>query len=122
MSSILLSTYFRQTKAEYKLEIEDSRFNYCTFGYNCFNGKQDLYIEILGVIARKMNMEGKASLSLLPVYDKISDELLAEAAQFYIYLVTDQDRYWMHWYKRFSDILECGSLSRSIGGFLNVKC
>ena len=64
-----------------------------------------------------MNMEGKASLSLLPVYDKISDELLAEAAQFYIYLVTDQDRYWMHWYKRFRDILECGSLSRSIGGF-----
>ena len=93
---------------------------YCTFGYNCYNGKQDLYIEILGVIARKMNMEEKASLSLLSVYENISDELLAEAAQFYIYLVTDQDRYLMHWYRKFSDILECGSLSRSIGEFNTV--
>ena len=67
-----------------------------------------------------MNMEEKASLSLLPVYENISDELLAEAAQFYIYLVTDQDRYLMHWYRKFSDILECGSLSRSIGEFNTV--
>ena len=114
-------TSFRQTKAEYKFEIEHPPYlGYCTFGYNCYNGKQDLYIEILGVIARKMNMEEKASLSLLPVYENISDELLAEAAQFYIYLVTDQDRYLMHWYRKFSDILECGSLSRSIGEFNTV--
>ena len=95
---------FRQTKAEYKLEIEDIGRAFCTFGYNCYNGRQDLYIQILEVIAQKMNM--KASLSLLPVYDNISDLLLAQAAQFYIYLVTDQNKYWMKWYK--------GSLSKIV--------
>ena len=115
-SFILYSPLFRQTKAEFMYEIEDP-FNmfYCTFGYGCLNGRKDLYNEILEVIATKMNME--ASLSRISVFDDISDSVLDQAAEIYIYLVTDEDRFWMHWYKMFRDILECRSLARSIGEY-----
>ena len=97
-------------------EIENpSQMFYCTFGYSCLNGRKDLYNEILEVIATKMNM--KASLSRISVFDDISDSVLDQAAEIYIYLVTEQDRFWMFWYKRFRDILECRSLARSIGEY-----
>ena len=106
--------YFRQTKAEFKYEIFDFKdLLYCKFGYGCWSGRRDLYIEILGVIAGKMNMV--ASLSLVDYYDDIiSYSTLEQAAEIYIYLVTDQDAGWMHWYKQFRDIFECKSLSRSL--------
>ena len=62
-----------------------------------------------------MKMDEK--LIYYPMYKNLSDIVLNQAAEYYIYLVTNQDDYWWDWYKQLDVILECRSFARSIGRF-----
>lgn len=60
-----------------------------------------------------MKMDDK--LSFIPEYVNISSTVLARAAEFYIYLVTNQDDYWLYWYEQIDKIFESKSFARNIG-------
>ena len=60
-----------------------------------------------------MKMDDK--LSFIPEYENISSAVLAQAAEFYIYLVTKQDDYWLDWYDKIDKIFESKSFARNIG-------
>ena len=60
-----------------------------------------------------MKMDDK--LSYIPEYENISSTVLAQAAEFYIYLVTKQDDYWLYWYEQIDKIFESKSFARNVG-------